>query len=130
MVRVFFGFEVGDRRPLLHSARPVDGATAQQYGFGQGRLAGATMSYERHVADLRWWVRLHASTSSSPAGRPGGLPLAGRSQACPVRLPNRMADVRRAGSAPSTAGTGAWSPSSEQGDGRLRPGTRAHHRSK
>ena len=88
---VFFGLEVRDGGAVLHPARPVRRAAAQQQGLGQRRLAGAPVADEGHVADLRWWVRLHASTSFFPRRvAPSVFPFTDRSRPFQLSYPSRL----------------------------------------
>ena len=65
---VLFGLEVGHGGPVLDPARPRDRTTAKEHGFGERRLPRAPVADQGHVADLRWWVRLHESTSFCSEG--------------------------------------------------------------
>ncbi len=85
MVRMLFGLEVRNGGPVLYLAGPVDRPTAQQQGLRESRLAGTAMADKSHIADLRRWVRFHASTSiSPPTGHPVGHPLLGRARPVPL----------------------------------------------
>ena len=95
---------------------PVRGPAAQQQGLGQRGLAGAPVADEGHIADLRWWVRFHASTSSlPPRARPVGVPLHGPVQAVPVKLPSRLVGAKIGDPPLPGRLTGANSLSSERG---------------